>query len=341
MKKKVLIVVNNLNWTSFDSKISAIRNFFDPVVKLQIDIRYTSFINIPMEQINNLSDGSTGKEEIVGGFVFSKTWLNSNVMTIAGGYDYVVFAVNRTDISNPLHPWGIQDGNLITLFGALESDTVSLNGISMGDYFTIMTCHELSHAFFSLLGGQDYTHQYFYSGNPQGVLPILKNALDNKINIIKSMLKILQEWLALLLKEPASPLYEMAKSCLNTSLVPLGDDPELGCAISVNALVARVKGHQVGGGTSTYGLLQALVASSWFKEVKEPTFGDIIISATETSTIPNTPIAHGHTGVVGKYGIMSNDSSSGLWKENYTLDTWKARYETLGGYPTRFFRLIQ
>ena len=142
-------------------------------------------------------------------------------------------------------------------------------------------------------------------------------------------------------------LYLSAKECLGKTLVPAGDDPEYGCAISVNMLFLRTFGKQIGGGTSTYDLFQNLVNSPLFKEVQESEVqgGDIIISPTGMSSIPFTPITNGHVGVLGIYGapnngIMSNDSFNGLWQEVYTLASWTARYKIQGGYPMRFFRAL-
>lgn len=141
-------------------------------------------------------------------------------------------------------------------------------------------------------------------------------------------------------------LYSVARECLfaGTSLVPRGDDPEYGCAISVNMLSLRAFGSQIGGGTSTYLLLQDLINSPLFQEVseEESQAGDIIIDATGTNTLGEgtdpAAIPNGHVGILGYQGIMSNDSDDGIWKEKYTRTSWKQRYETEGGYPTRYFR---
>ncbi len=132
--------------------------------------------------------------------------------------------------------------------------------------------------------------------------------------------------------------YNEAKAMLGKSLVPAGVDPEYGCAASVNQLHRITFGFPIGGGASTALLLQSLIGSSFFQEVFNPLPGDIIIDATGTSTIPNSPITNGHVGVVGFYGILSNDSNTGLWSENYTQQTWNERYEVQGGYKNRYFR---
>lgn len=135
-------------------------------------------------------------------------------------------------------------------------------------------------------------------------------------------------------------VYNVAKECLNTSLVPKGDDIELGCAISVTVILKEMCSVGINETLSTNELLQELKNSTLFKEVFVPVYGDIIISATGTSTLPKTPIKNGHVGIVARHGILSNNSLTGLWDEFYTLESWISRYQTKGGYPTRYFRLL-
>lgn len=135
-------------------------------------------------------------------------------------------------------------------------------------------------------------------------------------------------------------IYKVAKSCLGTTLVPVGDDPDVGCAISVTVLLKEKCNIPIRETQSTHDLLIELIENPLFKEVNEPLPGDIIISATGTSQLAGTPIKHGHTGIVAKFGILSNSSLTGLWSENFTMETWINRYKYQGGYPTRFFRAV-
>ncbi len=135
-------------------------------------------------------------------------------------------------------------------------------------------------------------------------------------------------------------VYNTAKETLGNTLVPVSDNREVGCAISLTVLLKEMCGVGIKETLSTAELLQELESSTLFKEVSDPTFGDVIIDATGTSSMPNTPITHGHCGVVGKKGIMSNNSYTGLWSEFYTLESWKQRYEVQGGYTSRYFRLL-
>lgn len=135
-------------------------------------------------------------------------------------------------------------------------------------------------------------------------------------------------------------VYLAAKAALDTSLVPPGDDPELGCAITVNKIFERALGSQIGGDTSTNLLYQALVHNSGslkFLEVSSPLAGDVIISPTGYGT--NPAMSHGHVGIVALYGILSNHSADGFLEERYQLSDWYERYQKEGGYPVKFFRV--
>ena len=128
----------------------------------------------------------------------------------------------------------------------------------------------------------------------------------------------------------------------------LDDIPNaVSCAISVNNIVERATGKAIGGGASTYLMRQALKNGAfrfnpWWRFVRvseenaQP--GDILICATGTGngSIP------GHTGIVtdGRR-IISNDSRTGKMQNNYSFESWKARYVDIGGFPMEFYRLIR
>lgn len=134
-------------------------------------------------------------------------------------------------------------------------------------------------------------------------------------------------------------IFEKARSLLGTDVSPedLAQD-ELGCAESVSTILAQYfPPFQVI--TGTYTLYLALKGAVEFVEVKSPLPGDIVISPTGLGG--KNKIKHGHTGIVGEYlTIMSNDSATGKWITNYTVDSWRKRYGSTGGYPVVFFRKI-
>lgn len=133
-------------------------------------------------------------------------------------------------------------------------------------------------------------------------------------------------------------LYITAVSCLGTDVTPDDIVPdEYDCADTVNQVFYKTFNEFIGGGASTYSMYRSLGDVSRFDRVDIPKCGDIIISPTGYG---NGNLSNGHVGIVGQSGvIMSNNSYIGLFEENYTLDSWKARYGDKGGYPIAYFRV--
>jgi len=56
----------------------------------------------------------------------------------------------------------------------------------------------------------------------------------------------------------------------------------------------------------------------------------------------------GHTGILAKYnvqysndwGILSNNSSNGLFMEQWSLSRWMANYHIKGGLPVNYYEYI-
>lgn len=133
-------------------------------------------------------------------------------------------------------------------------------------------------------------------------------------------------------------IYDTACLNLKTDVSPNDIAPdEYGCAETVSDLL-KMAGFDIGLYLSTYQLYYALKSNSGFIRVDTPLYGDIIISPTGFG---NGMLPNGHVGICGKDDkIMSNNSFTGLFEENYTQDAWKARYQKVGGYPLIYFRKI-
>jgi hypothetical protein len=91
--------------------------------------------------------------------------------------------------------------------------------------------------------------------------------------------------------------------------------------------------------TGTWVLNDTLSKDARFKQVVlfDALPGDIIVSPTGygNGTMPN-----GHTGVISDNNrIYSNDSATGKWLQNYTVQSWTARYKLSGGYPCNVYRI--
>jgi hypothetical protein len=132
-------------------------------------------------------------------------------------------------------------------------------------------------------------------------------------------------------------VYETAKECLGKNLC---ENRIYGCAETINAIFQFALGQPIGGLASTYFMYKVLTTTpTRFKQVTDPLPGDIIISTTGYGK--NEPIIpNGHVGIVGRFGILSNNSNDGLLEENYTIPQWQKRYVDQGGYPMNFFRVL-
>lgn len=132
-------------------------------------------------------------------------------------------------------------------------------------------------------------------------------------------------------------LFETAKKWLGKDVAPI--ENEYGCAESVNNIVYKAFGDYAGGDLSTYRMYNSIKNNKLFAKVKSPLPGDIILSPTGYGN--RRKLSNGHVGIVGDNGyIMSNDSKTGLWSGNYTLNSWKSRYQDMGEYPIHYFRRI-
>lgn len=131
-------------------------------------------------------------------------------------------------------------------------------------------------------------------------------------------------------------IYQVALNYLGIDASPNDVAPdEYACAETVSDILAAA-GFDIGVIVSTYQLYEKLLSGGIFEPVSVPMAGDVIISPTGTGngTLPN-----GHTGIMGENGlIMSNSSATGNFTQNYTLESWNARYKDIGGFPVYFFR---
>jgi hypothetical protein len=72
-----------------------------------------------------------------------------------------------------------------------------------------------------------------------------------------------------------------------------------------------------------------------FVEIQQPEIECIVLSVTGTGKAGKI----GHTGIMGLHGlIMSNNSSTGKWEQNYTMDAWKRKYHDEYGMKTWLYK---
>jgi hypothetical protein len=129
---------------------------------------------------------------------------------------------------------------------------------------------------------------------------------------------------------PEERLHEAARyyvDRLSTRDVPGTCRGNLACAWAVNFIANVSLGEPVGGGRSTQRMRDVLRAGGtrWrLVESNTPQPGDLILS-------PTSDKATGHVGIVGADGLVySNSSSRASWRQNYSFDSWRDRYQRLG-----------
>lgn len=134
-------------------------------------------------------------------------------------------------------------------------------------------------------------------------------------------------------------LYTYAKSQVGNKKSGVKAPIAFGCAEAVNKIFLECFGTEIGGDVSTLRMYQALSRSIKFSKVTTaPEAGDIVISPTGYG---NGSLANGHVGICSEqFKILSNNSDTGKWEENYTIPTWYKRYAIQGGFPVYFFRVI-
>lgn len=122
--------------------------------------------------------------------------------------------------------------------------------------------------------------------------------------------------------------------------------PDVGCAEAVSFLLA-----QMGILDGSEGIAGTLALLKWvesqpslFQEIKEPEESALLISATSTGN----GFVEGHTGFFGAFGIqypndwgiVSNNSNTGLLGEQWSWTAWTRNYTHLGAIPPRIFRIL-
>ena len=170
-----------------------------------------------------------------------------------------------------------------------------------------------------------------------------KSLMEMLIDALKNIIPLYNELIQK--KNPMNDfIYYKAKSFLGRHLTLDESVPkETGCAQAVS-YVLKACGYDVGakGISGTYELNEWLKKNAKVVRESDIMEGDIICSATGTG---NGKI-RGHVGVIAKenlvykndFGIMSNDSQTGLWRVNWSYKQWCGYYKKYGALSTNIYR---
>ena len=164
------------------------------------------------------------------------------------------------------------------------------------------------------------------------MIELMQKILMLQIQALTLQIQILRKKI-----EEMTAVYRMARSSLGYDVSPFDVvNDELGCAESVSWIFRKVVGN-FPIITGTWTLNEYLKWDKRFQKVDSYQPGTIIISPTGSG---NGKI-RGHVGICGEgENIMSSDSNDGVWKMNYSQQTWKSRYGELGGFPIYYYQLI-
>ena len=134
-------------------------------------------------------------------------------------------------------------------------------------------------------------------------------------------------------------VYQTALSFIGKDASPNDEAPdEFGCAESVSTILLK-SGCIIPIFLSTSELNVFLLKSPNWALIASPRRGDVIMSPTGMGG--KNGVNHGHTGIMlSPTLIASNNSATGSFEQNYTLDSWTRRYKIKGNYPILFYRRL-
>ena len=125
-------------------------------------------------------------------------------------------------------------------------------------------------------------------------------------------------------KTPEQIVVEAARSALNRDVTPGDEVPDgVACVAQLVAVLSKTENALPKSLTYTPYLLDVLKSHKKWKATLTPKAGCIIISPTVGET------NKGHCGIfLTETRIASNDSQSGLWRDNYSFDSWVRYFKT-------------
>jgi len=155
---KLLVLANNLNWTSLPEKLEAVRAFYAPACDLDIELRHTALQPI------------FARYPDVALPIIDHDWYDANLAAPnALKADIILFITEPGTVTtyqgymnqNTIGPWET------TVYVHGENDHTFIDGIDLGNSFVLTACHELSHVFYRMVTKPDATHRHFPSaGDP-------------------------------------------------------------------------------------------------------------------------------------------------------------------------------
>lgn len=343
---RILLVSNNCAWSSWSEKIKEAREWFDAgknTKGFKFDLKHTNFTNIPFSPYNN-GEGTPST------FGVDPKWYDQNISPLGFGYDIILLVLPRSQWQEPNRARGWRadsDQGPVELQIACDEDETSRAGAwyqfsKRKSAFFLLAEHEILHALYRISGQKDNTHYWWDLGKIEKardeiIVPgnTLLLSLQRSVAYLTTLLKTVQS-----MKTLSQKLADLAKSKLGTDFTNdqvVSDD--VSCAFAVTTILRELDPTTpIEYGTGR--LLDYFKTSGKFERVFEPSAGVLVISATGTNSRPDV-MPHGHVGIyLDNDKIMSNSSEDGLWKQNFTRESWRTRFYYKGGFPVFLFKCL-
>jgi hypothetical protein len=139
---------------------------------------------------------------------------------------------------------------------------------------------------------------------------------------------------------PVEKLLHMAESLIGTDVTPLDRIPDaVACAESVSAVYRKTFNRPIGDTdiVSTNMLHATFQDKTRFLQIFTPEAGCIIISPTFSCR----RFKNGHVGIVSSdMQVMNNNSKTGKWLKNYTIERWQSYFCTKGRCVVQYYRVL-
>lgn len=158
-----------------------------------------------------------------------------------------------------------------------------------------------------------------------------------KIQILKKLVELYKQLIKLMQNKS---WLDIVKSEIGNDFTPDNIVPDMvSCAFSLSTLLNRYDSRiPIIYGTHELNDFMAK-HTELFERVPDPVVieaGDIVISPTGTGKLKN-----GHTGVyIDNTRIVSNDSETGLWSQNWSRSSWHNYFYDYGQMPIKIYRLL-
>lgn len=161
---KILVVAQNVPWSSWNTKINLLKEWYKPIIDLTVDLLHVNFSEVKFDRNVQVD----------------RKWMETNIIPRAKGYDLVYFQMNVFDWkAYPMQAayLGKIGGIHVIEGGHEEFGDYNFFGYKYpGDLWFNLARHELAHALYFIQGkgNLDRTHEYYETNRIDKLLEDLK-----------------------------------------------------------------------------------------------------------------------------------------------------------------------